>query len=121
MGEGGIEGEGHENPFPNVNMLGGGMGIEGEWRELWAHMRGGKGAPWEGCACVGRERERGHQACKHGSGAGESAGDTQGEHMGCPQGVRHWGKGLEGESASLLGALGLGHQTDTCIWLGMIT
>ena len=39
----------------------------------------------------------------------------------CPQGACHWGKGQEGESASLLGALGLGHRTDTCIWLGMIT
>ena len=45
MGERGTEGEGHENPFPNANTLGGGMGTEEEWRELQARTGGGKGAP----------------------------------------------------------------------------
>ena len=47
LGEGGTEGEGHKNPLPNANTLGGGMGTEGEWKELQACMGGGKGAPWE--------------------------------------------------------------------------
>ena len=79
MGEGGMEGEGNENPLPNANTLGGGMGMEGERKEPRARMGGSA----MGGMCT-RGKGRGHRACKR-------AGDAQGEHAGCPQGACHWG------------------------------
>ena len=78
-----MEGEGYENPLPNANTLGGGMGTEGELKEPRARTGGEKEASWEGCV-------------RAWDGEGEGAlgvqtrpeGNMQDAHKGCVIGGR---------------------------------
>ena len=93
MGEGGTEGEGHENPFPNANMLGGAWERRGNGGNCGHAREGGR----EHYGRDVRAQEGGGGRANAGAGPGKAPGMPEGNMWDAHKGRVIGGRGRKGK------------------------